>query len=115
MGWQQRFDRCHDRLMLRVGGPGGPLICWPDRGEGGQFTWSAQDPEGEARDLSPWVGSSPRLRLYAVVIQTGETGGYGCAMATLFDGVLCQSWRFDGDEDHEIAPCPEDHATSQPP
>jgi hypothetical protein len=89
--------------MLRVGGPGGPLIHWPDRGQGGQYTWSSQDPIGETRDISPWVGNAPRIRLYALVFQVGEVEGAQCEMVTLYNGELCCRWRFDGDEDHEIA------------
>lgn len=102
MGWQQRFGPCHDRLVLRVGGPGGVLITWPDRGLDGQCTWSWLDPEDEVRDLDLWVGDSPVIRLYAVVIETGATGSHGCRMETLYDGVICRAWALDSDEDHDV-------------
>jgi hypothetical protein len=46
MGWQQTVDKCHDRLVVRVGGPNGPMISWPDRGLGGTYTWAWNDPVG---------------------------------------------------------------------
>ncbi len=102
MSWRQRFDRCCDKLMLRVGGPGGPLIHWPDRGMGGQCTWSWQDPAGEVRDISPWVGDSPVIRLYALVLETGATGQREAQMTTLYRERACKRWLLDEDEDQEV-------------
>ena len=102
MGWQQQFQKCYGKLMLRVGGPGGPLIHWPDRGQGGQFTWTAGDPEGEIRDISVWAGDVPCVRLYALVLEGGAPEDPLCEMSTLYDGEERLRWRFDSGEDHEI-------------
>src|SRR5258708_40071636 len=47
MGWQQKVDKCHDRLVVREGGTGGPMIRWPDRGLGGAYTCAWNDPIGK--------------------------------------------------------------------
>src|SRR5947207_15243236 len=77
-GWQQRFDKVHDALELRVGHENGPLISWRDRGNGGRFTWAWSDPVGEVRDISPWVGSGDRIFLWARVIETGAAHDHQC-------------------------------------
>src|SRR5579862_3786207 len=100
MAWKQRFESCNDRLMLRVGGPGGALVHWPDRGHDGEYTWCADDPVGEVRELGRWVGDASTVRLYAVIIEAGDTGLHGCCMSTLYDDEVCKQWSFDGDEDH---------------
>jgi hypothetical protein len=102
MSWQQQFQRCYDKLVLRVGGPGGPLIRWHDRGHGGEFTWSSDDPEGEVRDISHWTGEGSQIRLYAMVLEGSTPQSPLCEMTTLHDGEVCKQWRFDADEDHEI-------------
>ena len=102
MGWQQKVDKCHDRLVVRVGGPNGPMIRWGDRGLGGAYTWAWNDPVGEVRDISPWVGDGDQIKLYALIIETGETGDHQCDMDTLYNGQRKQRWEFDEDEDHDI-------------
>lgn len=103
MGWQQSFDKVHDVLELRVGNANGPLIQWGDRGFGGQYTWSWQDPIGENRDISAWVGDGDHIKLWARVWTTNPgTGDHQCDMDTRYNGVSRQRWEFDEDEDHEI-------------
>jgi len=101
-GWQQRFDKVHDALELRVGHASGPLISWRDRGNGRQYTWVWSDPVGEIRDITPWVGSGDKIFLWARIIELGATHDHQCDMDTLFAGVSKQRWEFDEDEDHEI-------------
>ena len=101
MGWQQSFDKVHDLLILRVGGEGGPVITWPDRGFGGQYTWCWADPTGETRDISAWVGEADRISLWAQIFENGATGDHQCDMDTRYNGESKQRWEFDGQEDHD--------------
>jgi hypothetical protein len=99
-GWQQRFYRVHDVLELRVGSSTGPLISWPDRGNGGRYTWSSRDPEGEVRDLTPWVGAGNPIRLWARI--SSGSADRQCVMDTLFSSNRRQRWEFNDVEYHEI-------------
>ncbi len=101
--WQLSFDKVHDVVEVRVGGPSGRLIKWNDRGLGGRYTWCWKDPLGELRSIAPWVGDGDRIKLWAkVLIMEGGTGDHQCDMNTLYNGVRKQRWEFDEDEDHEI-------------
>lgn len=103
MAWEQQFDKVHDALELRVGGENGPLISWRDRGFGGQFTWSWQDPVGERRDIGFWVGDGDQISLWARIWKTNPgSGDHQCDMDTLYSGESKQRWEFDEDEDHDI-------------
>jgi len=102
MAWELKFDKTHDYVDVHVSGPGGALIAWPDRGNGGQHTWSWKDPTGEVRDISQWVGAGDQIKLWAVCINTGETGDHQVDMDTRWDGQRKQRWEFDGNEEHDI-------------
>lgn len=104
MGWQQKFDKVHDYLALRLGGSDGPMITWPDRGQGGKWTWCWQDPIGETRDISQWVGDGDQIKLYAVIYKdpNGGSGDHQCDMDTQYNGEQKQRWEFDRDEGHDV-------------
>ena len=101
MGWQQRFDKVHDLLIIRVGGDSGPKISWPDRGFGGQYTWCYADPIGETRDISPWVGDADHISLWARILQNGSTGDHQCDMDTRYNDACKQRWEFADQENHD--------------
>ena len=77
MSWQQRFEKVHDALELRVGGENGPLISWQDWGVGGQFTWSWQDPVNETRDIGFRVGDGDQISLWACIWKSNPGSGKG--------------------------------------
>jgi hypothetical protein len=100
-GWALRFERVHDLLLVRVGDEQGPLISWGDRGLGGTYTWSWQDPVGDTRDISgfPGVGDGAELRLWAKILSAGATGDQGADFAVIYDGAERQRRAFDNYED----------------
>ena len=102
-GWSQKFDKVHDLLELRVGGPLGTLISWPDRGRKGRYTWAIEDGK-EIRDLTPWVRKEYKIKLWARILRDSArpSGDHQCDMDTLYNGTRRQRWEFDGCEDHEI-------------
>jgi hypothetical protein len=107
-GWALRFDRVNDLLLVRVGGEQGALISWGDRGLGGQYTWSWQDPVGEVREIGglAGVGDQPELVLWAKVSEAGATGNLQATFVTLYGAEERQRWDFDTYEEHSVRRSP---------
>jgi hypothetical protein len=107
-GWALRFDRVNDLLLVRVGGEQGALISWGDRGLGGQYTWSWQDPMGETREIRGLAGVADQaeLLLWAKVIEAGATGNLDATFVTLYNGEERQRWEFDNYEEHSVRRSP---------
>ena len=101
-GWELKFEKVHDFVDVHVGGSGGQLIAWPDRGDGGRHTWSSKDPVNEVRSIQPFVGDGDQIKLYAVCIDAGVTGDHQVDMDTRYSGRRVQRWEFDGNEEHDI-------------
>jgi hypothetical protein len=102
-GWELRFEKVHDKLQVRLGNSNGQLISWPDRGIGGQYTWSWKDPVPEVRDISKFVGNGDQVSLWARIDTDGQgSGDHQCDMDTRYNGVRKQRWEFDGTEEHDI-------------
>jgi hypothetical protein len=92
-----------DKLQVRLGNSNGQLISWPDRGLGGQYTWSWKDPVPEVRDISEFVGDGDQISLWARIDTDGQgSGDHQCDMDTRYNGSPKQRWEFDGSEDHDI-------------
>jgi hypothetical protein len=113
-GWQQRFDKVHDAVQLRLG-VGGPVITWPGRGiviGGEQYTWCWNDPVPEVQSFKDSnlrnLGIEPDetttgFGLWARVVRMPRASGdHQCDMDTLFAGSQVQRWEFDEVEDHAM-------------
>jgi hypothetical protein len=103
-GWALRFNLVHDKLQVRFDSSDGKLISWPDRGLGGQYTWSWKDPAPETRDISAFTGGLNQITLWARI--ESESKGSAeriCNMITTYGGSDKQSWRFDNTEWHKIS------------
>jgi hypothetical protein len=102
MAWELKFEKVHDYVDVHVSGSGGPLISWPDRGDGGQHTWGWRDPTGEVRDISQWAGDGNLIKLFAVCIKTIETRDHQVDMEMRYSGARQQHWEFEINEEHDF-------------
>src|SRR5260221_161698 len=96
-GWQLRFEKVHD--CLKVFASNGALITFPERGQGGKFTWHSSDPVGETHGIGLFVGDGDQIHLYSVITADGSSGDHQCDMDTLYNGARKQRWEFDNDEE----------------
>ena len=100
--WEQRFERVNDALEMRVGGMKGSLITFEGKGEGKRYTWTQKDGAG-TQDLTPWVGTSTQIKLWARVWMRGKgQQRASCAMDTLYNGYRRQRWEFSNVAEYTI-------------